>query len=263
MTHATTERSAIWRSLKNAGWVPPRPFVQMKHADLVAELEQFQEINGPIEVVIPEPTPEAPAEALPSYTPDRAPEWVDPTFADDEPVQAGPAPVLRSNFPDPDELPGQRTNSKLPDEVIRVDDQGREWLQEEVLKPAYPKPRGRRVLRYNDKGTVTETVQVGEYTESFEIAGEGPGRPAEIRITLPSFQVGIYKDARFPFKVICYGGAEGFDRGDVENFYGGAQLVPTDVKRIYVSNVLCYDVRSVVAAIQTEYRQQQLSGRIK
>jgi hypothetical protein len=254
----------MWRALKAAGWIPPLPFVQMKHADLVAELEKFQEEHGQVLVLaVPEPAAETPDEPLPTYQPDRAPEWVDPTFADDEPAQTSTDFIPRSNHPDPAELPGQRVNTKDLEDIIRIDDKGRAWLQEEVQKPAFPKPRGRRVLRYNEQGTTTETIQVGEYTESFEIAGEGPGRPAEIKITLPSFQVGIYRDSRFPFKVICYNGSEGFDRMDIEEYYGGAQLVPAEVKRIYVSNVLCYDVRSVVQSIQTEFRQQQLTGRVQ
>jgi hypothetical protein len=36
-------------------------------------------------------------------------------------------------------------------------------------------------------------------------------------------------------------------------------MVPPEVKRMYVENVLCYDIRSVVRAINAEYRQQQLS----
>jgi hypothetical protein len=32
---------------------------------------------------------------------------------------------------------------------------------------------------------------------------------------------------------------------------------------MYVENVLCYDIRTVVRAIQEEFRQQQLTGRIR
>jgi hypothetical protein len=172
-----------------------------------------------------------------------------------------PAPVVQR---DPNELPGQRQNSKPLEEPIRVDEQGRVWLQEEVKKPAYPKPRGRRVLRYQDPGTKEETIVSGEYTETFEVSGDpSNATPSIIKITLPSYQVGIYRDPRFPFKVVTYDGRIGFDRIEVEQFYGGAELVPPDCKRVYVENVLCYDVRSVVRAIQTEYRQQQLAGRIQ
>ena len=177
-----------------------------------------------------------------------------------EPAPAGQLPPFR--LPDPDEMPSQRLNTKTDDEVIRVDEQGRQWLQEEVRKPAYPKPRGRRVLKYLETGTKVETIQSGEYVETFEVAGEEAGRPAEVKITLPSYQVGIYRDPRFPFKVHCYDGREGFDLAEVELFYGGPELIPATVKRVYVENVLCYDIRSVVRTITAEHRQLQLSGRI-
>lgn len=179
---------------------------------------------------------------------------------EDEPAPAEELPPLR--LPDPNEMPSQRLNTKTDDEVIRVDEQGRQWLQEEVRKPAYPKPRGRRVLKYLETGTKVETIQSGEYVESFEVAGEEAGRPAEVKITLPSYQVGTYRDPRFPFKVHCYDGREGFDLADVELFYGGPELIPATVKRVYVENVLCYDIRSVIRTITAEHRQLQLSGRI-
>lgn len=172
------------------------------------------------------------------------------------------APPVQSQ-PDPNEMPGQRLNTQSDDEVIRVDEQGRQWYQEEVRKPAFPKPRGRRVLKYLETGTVKETVQNGEYIETFEVAGQGAGRPAEVKITLPSYQVGIYKDPRFPFRIHCYDGREGFDLFEVQDYYGGSELVPPQVKRVYIENDLCYDIRSVVRAIQDEHRQLMLSGRIK
>ena len=72
-------------------------------------------------------------------------------------------------------MPSQRLNTQGEDEIIRIDEQGRQWLQEEVRKPAYPKPRGRRVLTYMETGTQTQTVKNGEYVESFEVAGVGAG----------------------------------------------------------------------------------------
>lgn len=177
-------------------------------------------------------------------------------------ASAKAAPPVKDQA-DPNEMPGQRLNTQADDEVIRVDEQGRQWYQEEVRKPAYPKPRGRRVLKYLDTGAVTETVKNGEYVETFEVAGTGTGKPAEVKITLPSYQVGIYKDPRFPFKIHCYDGREGFDLFEVQNYYGGSELVPPQVKRVYIENDLCYDIRSVVRAIQDEHRQLMLSGRIQ
>jgi hypothetical protein len=181
---------------------------------------------------------------------------------EDIPLENSIRHVPRSNNADPDELAGQRPLMN-EEEVLRIDSQGRQWLQEEVRKPAYPKPRGRRVIKYFDTGVATETVKAGDYVETFEVAGKLPSRPAEIKITLPSYQVGIYKDPRFPFKVHCYNGREAFDRLDVEAYYGGPELLPASVKRVYIENDLCYDIRSVVLAIQEEHRHLILSGRLK
>jgi hypothetical protein len=101
-----------------------------------------------------------------------------------------------------------------------------------------------------ETGVRTETVQAGEYVETFEVAGNEVSRPAEVKITLPSYQVGIYTDPRFPFKIHCYDGREGFDFAEVQAYYGGSALVPDSCKRIYIENDLCYDIRSVVRTIQ-------------
>jgi hypothetical protein len=177
---------------------------------------------------------------------------------DSVPEPAAPPPSAR---PELGELAGERLNTKDAEEILFVDEEGKAWLQKEVLKPAFPKPRGRRVLRYQDAGVVRQTVKEGEYTETFEVAGDPRNAtPAEIKITLPSYQVGIYRDPRYPFKVVTYNGRSGFDRLEVENFYGGAELVPAICKRTYVENVLCYDMRSVVRAVNEEYRQMRLAG---
>ena len=163
----------------------------------------------------------------------------------------------------PVEMAGERLNTQPEDVPIRVDEQGREWYQEEILKPASPKPRGRRVLTYLDTGVEERQVKVGDYVETFEVAGTGPPRTAEVKVTLPSYQVGIFQDPRFPFKVHTYNGQQGFDLFQVEEYYHGAELVPAEIKRIYVSNVLCYDIRTTVRAIETEFRQLQLMGKVQ
>lgn len=162
----------------------------------------------------------------------------------------------------PRPAPEPRT-PEYDDEVLRTDDAGRQWLQEEVRKPAYPKPRGRRVLTYVDPGVEKQTVKNGEYVETFEVPGNRTTRTAEIKITLPSYQVGIYRDRRYPFRVHTYNGREGFNLADVERFYGGAELVPQECKRVYIENDLCYDMRSVVAAIRAEHRQMMLQKGIR
>ena len=135
--------------------------------------------------------------------------------------------------------------------------------EQRVLKPGYAKPRGRRVLKYMDSGVVQQRVTNGEYVETFEVAGNEAQRPAEVKITLPSYQVGIYTDPRFPFKIHCYDGREGFDLKDVQHYFGGSMLVPDTCKRIYIENDLCYEIRSVIRTIQTEHRHLQLTGKIQ
>lgn len=147
------------------------------------------------------------------------------------------------------------------EEVLRVDEAGRQWLQEEVRKPAYPKPRGRRVIQYFDSGSKSVTHKDGEYTETFEVPGD-ERIARQVKITLPSFQVGIYRDPRFPFKIICYNSNEGFDYHEVNEFYGGRELVPATVKRKYVQNRLAYDIRTVISAIEEEHRRLVLTGQL-
>ena len=235
-------KTVLYADLRSRGWRPEKHFREYT----MGELEQEAHTHAPDLMV--EEYNEPPATQV---------EWQEP---EPQPEPETPQPA-RVATPDPEELPGQRLNTKDEDEVIRVDEQGRQWLQEEFKKPAYPKPRGRRVLTYLDPGVKQETVKNGEYVETFEVAGDRASKPSEVKITLPSYQVGIYKDPRFPFKIHCYNGREGFNLHDVHEFYGGAELVPYGVKRIYIENDLCYDIRSVVQAINAEYRQMQLTGR--
>ena len=158
-----------------------------------------------------------------------------------------------------DTFAGEHAYVHTDETVIRVDERGREWIREEVLKPAIPSPRRRRVLTYVDSGTETKTVVNGQYVETFEVAGRS-SRVAEVKITMPSFQVGVYRDPRFPFKVHTYAGNDGFDLFDVNDFYGGEDLVPSEIKRVYIANDLCYDIRTTIRAIETEYRRNQLQG---
>ena len=60
-----------------------------------------------------------------------------------------------------------------------------------------------------------------------------------------------------------YNGAAGFDFFDVEKYWGGPRMVPQTCKRIYVSTTLCYDIDSVIQAINDEYREKVLRGEIK
>lgn len=246
---SAAEKAALYHQLKGTGAPLTRSYAQYTTAQLQAELKGVETLSETYEP----PPGEAPS----------------PEFFGLPDPQQGPAhkleetTVVMAAEPDPAEMPGQRLNTATPDEVIRIDEMGRKWHQEEVRKPSYPKPRGRRVLKYMDTGVRTETVQNGEYVETFEVAGNKAQRPAEVKITLPSYQVGIYTDPRFPFKIHCYDGREGFDMQDVLDYYGGSELVPETVKRVYIENDLCYDIRSVIRTIQAEHRQLQLTGRIK
>lgn len=165
---------------------------------------------------------------------------------------------------DPNEHAGVTLNTHRGAEVLEVDEHGNEWYQKEVTKPAFPKPRGRRVLRYQDPGVAKEKIKVGDYVEEFEVAGDpATARPSEIKITLPSYQTGIYRPPNMPFRVHTYNGVRGFSLQDVQEYYGGADLVPDTIKRCYVSTDLCYDIQSTIRTIETEYRERVLkAGRL-
>lgn len=147
------------------------------------------------------------------------------------------------------------------EEIIRVDENGFRWLQDEVKKPAFPAPRKRRKLTYIDPGVQTQTAVNGKFIETFETAGSEV-KTGEVKITMPSYQVGIYIDPRFPFKVHTYNGTRGFDLHDVFQYYGGADLVPAGIKKLYVGNDLCFDITTTVRAIRAEYRDLTLKGSI-
>jgi len=256
-----SEKAAYFQALKKSGVDFPKHYREYTTEELKDAYERLVEAD-PTAVRIPAEQPADAQQPLFEMTPADVGEPEDPELDAAASSFFGlqkPAPTAKR---DPAELAGQRQNSKAEDEPIRVDPEtGRVWYQEEIAKPAYPKPRGRRVLTYADPGTKTQTIQRGDYIESFEVAGDEVGRTAEVKITLPAYQVGIYKDPRFPFKVHTYNGIEGFDLFDVRDYYGGGELVPPEVKRIYVANVLCYDIRTTVRAINDEYRQLQLQGK--
>lgn len=243
-----SDKAAYYRQLKDAGVVFDKHYREYSTDELAAALKKLRaESPEPTATLEDELSPEELAAVYPAAAAARMPS------------PAKPAPIVERN---PAELPGERLNTSAELEPIRTDEQGRVWYQEEVAKPAFAKPRGRRVLQYMDGGIETKTVQNGEFVETFEVAGTANRRAAEVKITLPSYQVGIYKDRRFPFKIHVYNGRQGFNLFEVQDYYGGSELVPTEIKRIYVENVLCYDVRTTVRAIQTEYRQLQLAGKV-
>lgn len=237
------DKASLYRGLKEAGVEFDKPYRNLTLEDLTAAAAEHDRQTAP------------------------------------EPAESEPAPASFFGLasepepePEPPKQPVSQAAATLPDgvrphifddlEPLRTDEHGRVWFQEEVRKPATPRSRGRRVLRYFDTGVKKETVQSGEYTETVEVAGDGQARELTVKITLPSYQVGIYKDRRFPFRVVCYNGNEGFHLFEVQQFYGGAELVPPEIKRKYVENVLCYDIRSVIAAIVREDRERTLGARL-
>lgn len=262
-----SEKAAFFQALKQAGVEFTKHYREYTTAELKEACVKLAQEDPELAVQVgliapPEPTNPPPPDAVVPQRDGPGEEAPPSEFFGLQ--QAEPTPTMPPVRPrNPDEMAGARQNTQPEDEPIRTDEQGRVWYQEEVRKPAFPKPRGRRVLTYMDSGAEVETVKVGEYVESFEVAGKGAPRATEVKITLPSYQVGIFKDPRFPFKVITYNDNEGFDLFEVQNFYGGPELVPPGVKRKYVENVLCYDIRTVVRAINEEYRQKVLSGAIK
>lgn len=241
-----SEKAVYYKALKDQGVQFDKHYREYSTADLKASYDKLVEAG-----VAP---PLAPLE--PPTPPPRS----EPT------QQLAPGIRIPVRPRDPNEMAGQRLNTKSYDEPLRQDPEtGFIWYQEEVLKPGYPKPRGRRVIDYVETGTEVQTVKTGEANEaveSFEIAGRGAGRPAQVKITLPSYQVGIYKDPRFPFKIHTYNGKRAFDREDIDSYFGGADLVPDTVKRTYVENSLCYDMRSVITTIEAEARHLALTGRL-
>lgn len=264
-----SEKAEYYRRLKEAGVQFDRHYREYSTEELKAGCAKLEAAAPAPEPAAAEPEfdPAATAEAFAALSQPEQPRAATVQQRTEEEIrqantlaQSQPSPPVREA--DPNEMPGVRQNTHALDEPIRTDDQGRIWYQEEVRKPAFPKPRGRRVLKYMDTGVKRQQATDGKYLEEFEVAGDLPSRPAEVKITLPSYQVGIFKDKRFPFRIHTYNGRQGFDLFEVQNYYGGSELVPAEIKRVYVENVLCYDIRTTVRAIQTEYRQLQLQNRV-
>lgn len=271
-----TEKAAYFKALKEAGVEFSKHYREYTTETLRVNYDRLVAagvITPKLEGVTLEPG-ETISETLEPYEPETSQQEPDPAtilanlsaareqlLHDEGPQQAQP----EVRHADPAELAGQRLNSQN-DEPIRIDPEtGYVWYQEEVRKPAYPKPRGRRVLRYKDRGVKKVTVGgegEGRFTETFEIPGDGPEQNVEVKITLPSYQVGKYRDPRFPFMVYVYNERRGFDYYEVIDFYGAPELVPASIKKVYVENVLCWDMRTTIMTIEAEHRALQLSGKI-
>lgn len=253
---AQKRKGELYQELKAAGVEFTKPYAKYTVAELEAGQKRLHELEAAARQKLEEhangvreDVPTAPEPARPAPEPKV------------QPQQAQLPPVAQGR----EELPGERLNRPDYGEPIEIDDAGRIWFQKEIRKPATAKPRGRRVLRYQAKDTkvvMAKDSGDGHFTESIEVAGDGPARDVEVKITLPSYQVGIYTRKGLPFRVFTYDSNEGFDFFEVCNYYGGAELVPPTCKRKYVSNVLCWDIPSVVNTIRAEFRHLQLTGKI-
>jgi len=154
---------------------------------------------------------------------------------------------------------GLTFNTHGPDDPIRVDSSGKVWFLDEVPKPARPLPRMIRKVRYVNTGVQDHERRLGngQLDESFEIPGTGT-EVGEIKVTLPSMQVGVYKEQRLPFKVHIYNMQRGFDRLDVVRYFGGIDLVPTSIGTLYVGSDLCYDIKQTMDTMERMLRDLQL-----
>ena len=275
MSHS--EKSDLWRRFKESGVKPAKRYQDYTTAELREALAGVTQQVEPADEqwsVTADAGPQASArqeEPLPVDTTALPP--ADPKASSTESRafamihearqraarEANAAPTAEE-APAKDQHAGLRQNTHMRDQPIRTDPKtGIIWYQDEVLKPAVPKERVRRVKEYVDPGARTVSTVTGDYKETFEVAGN-ESRPAQVRITLPSYQVGIYKDPRFPFRIHTYNGARGFDLEDVRAFYLGGDLVPPSIKIVYVANSMCYDIRTTIQAIEKEYRDRILLG---
>ena len=229
------ERKALWDELLEIGWRPAKHYREHSIDELKMHLNSYRQ-----------------APPLQSEQP-----------ADQSILDQARYDQLREA--EPEEIAGIRRSDG--EEVIRIDADGKQWIMDEVRKPGYPKPRGRIVREYIDSGVKTVEIkdQNGSVVERYEMPGEERTR-SQVKITAPSYQVGIYRDPAVLgefFKIHTYNGAAGFDFFDVEKYWGGPRMVPQTCKRIYVSTTLCYDIDSVIQAINDEYREKVLRGEIK
>lgn len=165
---------------------------------------------------------------------------------------------VRGAAKDESELPTQRRADEL--KPIRTDENGRVWFQEEIQKSSLAAPRGYRMFREVGTGVKTVTINSEDgYTETIEVP-DGTRRPLEVKVGIPTWQVGIYADPQFPFRVAVYRDARGFLRQDVEQFFGGPDVLPEGIETQYVGNILCYPIREVIVAIQREHNLLKRQG---
>lgn len=234
-----------------------KPYVSYTEDELEGLLRQHGLMDGPqTSAPLPEPEPVIPATPAPNGAESRAP---------GDPFAPGVTPAQRAErlgVPLADrgaDRAGLTFNTHGINDPVRVDLQGRVWFQDEVQKPAIPKARARRILKSQTTNTkvIEQRGDDGRLIESFEVAGDEV-RDLEIKVTLPSWQVGIYWDPRLPFRVHVYEDVRGFDFRDIVKYYGGLDLIPSSIKRIYVGGDLCFDIQSTRNTMEQQLRDAQL-----
>jgi hypothetical protein len=280
---AQQDKAAYWRALKEQDALPEghfRNFTTQRLRDIYQQLAEdrgLPSIEEPSAVAAREEFPPKPDElaamraAIGDLTKtvaqlaqlqvrqvtEPAPMPVEPAPEPRQPVaQDHATPALNM-----DEHAGVTQNTHGPNDPVRTDEHGNVWFRTEVRKPAHTKARGRRVQRYISAAVKQQTIKGSDgYTETFEVEGDRSGAPVttEVKVTLPSFQTGIYKAPHLPFKIHTYGGVTGFDLADVQRYYGSRELVPKEIKKTYVANDLCYDIQTVIEAVKQEYRERVL-----
>ena len=239
-------RGELWKQLKDAGVQPAKHFREYSTAELQAAVDK-------LEGRVTEP-------AAPGNDPAAFQAAYQALLAEEEapgpsiPVSSEPVgdPRLRNQA-------GTTQNTHGPDEPLRIDPEtGYIWYLEEVRKAGHAAPRGRRIVPFTDTGVKEATFRDGAGdSEMFELPGD-QRRRGEAKVTLPSYQVGIYKDPRFPFKIHVYNEDRGFDLFEVWEFFGGRDLVPDTCKVKYVSSTLCYDMQTTIRTIQDIAREKNL-----
>lgn len=162
---------------------------------------------------------------------------------------------------EPERMAGIHFYTHSVDDPIRIDSSGKIWFQDEIIKPAIPRPRARRIVNHANAEVVMDEIrdETGHLQESFEVAGQ-PSGVSQHKVTMATWQTGIYKDPRLPFRLHIYNGVYAFSHRDVAMFYGGTKLIPTAVQKEtkYVGGDLCFDLSAVRDSIEREYRERVL-----
>lgn len=240
-------RSQLWQDLKGLGFKPAKRYRDYTTTELA---EAFKELKAP------ESVPDFLAEGFEDLatTKDTEVRATTPTRQDVHDRR----PRLKSDK-ESHALREDPRGVTEDEEPLRVDDEGRTWYREEINPHVSRGKRLRKRITFTGPETVeVRKVQNGDYIETIEVIGEAT-RSQDAFVTMPPSQTGIFKDARFPFKIFTYNGSLGFSFGDVNDFYGGEEFVPPAIKKKFVGNMLAYDIKTVIAEIERKAREIKLA----